>query len=269
MSQIQFFSRLNKISPFFAVIGLLMTAFTIYMQYGNPKKPNLTFEELVNSQILNESVNGIEFEIKYDTLNLTTSSDQISSVVLKIVNNGRLGIRDTDFDKSYPFGIQIENGEILGTAEIVSSNDQDYYRDIIETEIDNKIELKKKIFNKNDNVVIQFYARHKRGTDIEINPIGKLKGQNKIGFESSISPQEEIERMEKSIMVSNLTDILSIALITILSLLTLSLYKNNNLRAKANFLSEMKIERLSLELTDTKKELLKAQQKNKKTKSRD
>ncbi len=45
---------------------------------------------------------------------------------------------------------------------------------------------------------------------------------------------EENKQQQKSLKFGRLTTILSIALITILSLLTFSLYKNNNLRASAN-----------------------------------
>lgn len=52
---------------------------------------------------------------------------------------------------------------------------------------------------------------------------------------------KDIEREQKrKLQVSQLTTVLGFALITILSLLTLSLYKNNNLRAKANELLQAK-----------------------------
>lgn len=51
---------------------------------------------------------------------------------------------------------------------------------------------------------------------------------------------EQTNKQQKSLQMGKLTMILSIALITILSLLTLSLYKNNNLRARANELLQNK-----------------------------
>ncbi len=55
-----------------------------------------------------------------------------------------------------------------------------------------------------------------------------------------------IAQKDSSIKMNNITSTLSIALITILSLLTLSLYKNNNLRAKANDLLQEKNSELQL-----------------------
>lgn len=65
---------------------------------------------------------------------------------------------------------------------------------------------------------------------------------------------------ERSLKVNKLTTILSVALITILSLLTLSLYKNNNLRAKANELLQKKNDELTIAKENAEKaSLAKAQ----------
>ena len=58
--------------------------------------------------------------------------------------------------------------------------------------------------------------------------------------------EANLERKDSSIKMNNFTSTLSIALITILSLLTLSLYKNNNLRAKSNDLLQEKNSELQL-----------------------
>ena len=54
------------------------------------------------------------------------------------------------------------------------------------------------------------------------------------------------EEQQRSLKINKLTTILSVALITILSLLTLSLYKNNNLRARANDLLQKKNDELTI-----------------------
>lgn len=57
---------------------------------------------------------------------------------------------------------------------------------------------------------------------------------------------QQMQEQERSLKVNKLTTILSVALITILSLLTLSLYKNNNLRARANNLLHKKNRELTI-----------------------
>jgi len=77
-----------------------------------------------------------------------------------------------------------------------------------------------------------------KGVDVDKN-IGDL---NKI----IANQQSDIDKQRRSINFGKMTTGLSIALIVILSLLTLSLYKNNNLRAKANELLQDKNSELQL-----------------------
>jgi signal transduction histidine kinase len=71
---------------------------------------------------------------------------------------------------------------------------------------------------------------------------------------------EQNAEQERSLKVNKLTTILSVALITILSLLTLSLYKNNNLRARANDLLQKKNDELTMAKENAEKaSLAKAQ----------
>lgn len=70
------------------------------------------------------------------------------------------------------------------------------------------------------------------------------ENQARYGMDAVKSTFNELSKrnkeQERTLKVNKLTTILSVALITILSLLTLSLYKNNNLRARANDLLQKK-----------------------------
>lgn len=89
-------------------------------------------------------------------------------------------------------------------------------------------------------------ANTRYGVDAMRNNLTELKKQN--------------AEQERSLKVNKLTTILSVALITILSLLTLSLYKNNNLRARANELLQKKNDELTIAKENAEKaSLAKAQ----------
>jgi len=77
-----------------------------------------------------------------------------------------------------------------------------------------------------------------KGVDVE-SSIGDLN-------EIIATQKDDLDKKKKSIKFTQMTTGLSIALIVILSLLTLSLYKNNNLRAKANDLLKDKNTELQL-----------------------
>ncbi|WP_373057017.1 ATP-binding protein [Zunongwangia sp. H14] len=104
---------------------------------------------------------------------------------------------------------------------------------------------KDSIYNMNEEELAQ-EANSRYGQDALKNTLSSLTLQN--------------AEQEKSLKVNKLTTILSVALITILSLLTLSLYKNNNLRARANDLLQKKNTELTLAKENAEKaSLAKAQ----------
>jgi len=91
-----------------------------------------------------------------------------------------------------------------------------------------------------------------------------LDANTRYGVDAMRTNLKELTRQnaeqEKSLKVNKLTTILSVALITILSLLTLSLYKNNNLRARANDLLQKKNDELTIAKENAEKaSLAKAQ----------
>ena len=92
--------------------------------------------------------------------------------------------------------------------------------------------------SKSDSIYQVYLKAISKGVDAE-SSVGDLNDQ--------IAEQQTIlDKQERSINFGKMTTGLSIALIVILSLLTLSLYKNNNLRAKANDLLQDKNNELQL-----------------------
>ena len=95
---------------------------------------------------------------------------------------------------------------------------------------------------KNNEIREGVFDMNKEALDNESNA--------KLGVDALKTTVDELTlqnaEQERTLKVNKLTTILSVALITILSLLTLSLYKNNNLRARANDLLQKKNSELIL-----------------------
>ncbi len=107
---------------------------------------------------------------------------------------------------------------------------------------------------------LKFYLHHKDSLkQIYLKAIERgIQAEFAIGDLNKIiaTQQNDLRKQDKSLFFGKLTGWLSIALILILSLLTLSLYKNNNLRAKANELLQNK----NTELQEAKEDAEKASQ---------
>ncbi len=112
--------------------------------------------------------------------------------------------------------------------------------------------LLKQYLKLNDSIN-QIYAQAISSSVDAKSSVGDLKQEIE-------NKQSEIDAQARSLNLNKMTTGLSIALIIILSLLTLSLYKNNNLRAKANnLLQDKNVEMQSAKEKAEKASLAKAQ----------
>ncbi|WP_432412933.1 response regulator [Rasiella sp. SM2506] len=145
--------------------------------------------------------------------------------------------------------IIIARGYSKLSAESYKTGSQIALRDGNTEEAENMLE---RYLQLNDSINQIYSQAISRGVDAE-SSVGNFKQiiENK---------QSEIDAQARSLNLNKMTTGLSIALIIILSLLTLSLYKNNNLRAKANnLLQDKNVEMQSAKEKAEKASLAKAQ----------
>ena len=147
--------------------------------------------------------------------------------------------------------MEITNGEIIKNPKLINSSDENYFKNVISKISDNQIILNKKIIDENEYFQIKFYVLHDRNINPTLVPNGKISGQKKINIIDQGKIDDKNREEEKS--VQQLIGILSSTLIFILSLLTLSLYKNNNIRLKTNKILHEKNKTLLREINELKK----------------
>tara|TARA_R100001369_G_scaffold90205_1_gene128896 strand:+ start:1932 stop:4196 length:2265 start_codon:yes stop_codon:yes gene_type:complete len=111
------------------------------------------------------------------------------------------------------------------------------------------IALKENNYQKSEENLDLYEAKSEELYKIYMDAVSKgVDAESSIGDLNEIiaTQKDDLDKKQKSIKFTQMTTGLSIALIVILSLLTLSLYKNNNLRAKANDLLKDKNTELQL-----------------------
>ncbi|HET8753581.1 MAG TPA: ATP-binding protein, partial [Salinimicrobium sp.] len=142
-----------------------------------------------------------------------------------LLNNS--GIALTEAKKAFAIAQKNSFGSMAMTSSRFISQiyevQDNYQQSLLYLKASNKI--RDSIFNLNKEALASD-ADARYGVDVMKNNLSELSQLN--------------AEQERSLKVNKLTTILSVALITILSLLTLSLYKNNNLRARANDLLQKK-----------------------------
>tara|TARA_R110002072_G_scaffold124085_1_gene259513 strand:- start:30294 stop:32546 length:2253 start_codon:yes stop_codon:yes gene_type:complete len=112
-----------------------------------------------------------------------------------------------------------------------------------------QIAIKENDFSNAEKLLMKYESLNDSIFQVYVNAISKeIDVETSIGNLTTIieDQQDDLDKKKRSLNFGKMTNGLSIALIVILSLLTLSLYKNNNLRAKANELLQDKNNELQL-----------------------
>lgn len=158
----------------------------------------------------------------------------------------------------YPRPLQEARAFLKTVSEI--SYSQGFTKYIVESHrINSQILIAEKMNSKAEEELKYYFNRKDSLRQIHLKAIERgIQAESAIGDLNEIiaTQQDDLTKQEKSLFFGKLTGWLSIALILILSLLTLSLYKNNNLRAKANELLQDK----NTELQEAKENAEKASQ---------
>ena len=149
-----------------------------------------------------------------------------------------------------PNSTSAAQAEVALQAAVAISRENNYAQILTDSYLVNsQMQVEKGNFEAAYGLLQTYHERRDTQSDIssELLATDKQYRLDKGEYDEIIAELEaNLERKDSSIKMNNFTSTLSIALITILSLLTLSLYKNNNLRAKANDLLQEKNSELQL-----------------------
>ncbi len=160
--------------------------------------------------------------------------------------------------KNYPQPLEEAKALLKTVSEI--SYSQGFSKLLVENHrINSQILIAQKMGSKAEAELKYYLTKKDSLRQIHLKAIERgIQVESSIGDLNEIiaNQQDDLRKQDKSLFFGKLTGWLSIALILILSLLTLSLYKNNNLRAKANELLQDK----NTELQEAKENAEKASQ---------
>lgn len=101
--------------------GALVAILGIYGTFFYARKPQLVYEVLANSPVLNVKESLSKLAIYYDKTDLAATHQNLHLIRLRVSNQGSVAILKSYFDKAAPLGFQISKGKILDDS-IVSSD---------------------------------------------------------------------------------------------------------------------------------------------------
>lgn len=174
---------LGLVASLIAVIGLIFTAYSVFHE----KRPNLEFEIISESDLINLEQPVPNLSIIYEDENISERNLNLSILSVKITNVGDADILPIHYDSSDTLGIRINNGNII-EARLVSSN-SDYLQSqlnpvLISPEM---IQFDKVIIERGRYFNIDIVFLHDRTLAPELEFIGKIAGIE------SVSPKTTLE----------------------------------------------------------------------------
>lgn len=151
---------------------------TYYFSVLYSKNPNLNVIVYSNTEILDIKEDLPKLDILYDNASIKKQSKNISIIIFRLVNSGDESILVSYYDDNSPFGIKINNGNILSTPELINSSDTSYYKTVIDTIIENCMQFKKLIFDSKSYIEIKclvIHDIHQKPSLVSTGKIAKIK----------------------------------------------------------------------------------------------
>lgn len=103
-------------------LGIVGSLIGIYTGIFYERKPNVGFEVLTKTAVLDVREDVSKLEILYDGINLKNKNQALSVVALKVVNNGQSDLLHSHYDQSDPLGFILVNGVLAESPKIIDAS---------------------------------------------------------------------------------------------------------------------------------------------------
>ena len=163
-------------SPFARWLGTACIAVLgIYGTFYYERKPDLYFEILSSSKVLDIKESLTKLTISYDGTDLRATNQNLYLLVVRVVNKGSASIPKSSYDDAAPLGFTVNAGKILEVPKIVA----DYYlQNRLDATIrdDRTITFMPVILNAGDSFEVRTLLLVPEIQTLEVRPIGKIAG---------------------------------------------------------------------------------------------
>lgn len=171
--------RIEK-ATLWALIGIVATVIlgvpAIYFAV-HEKQPHISYEIVGDSKVLDVHQPVKELEIRYRGEDIYALKKNLRVLTITIRNDGETHIKQSDFDESMPWGLQIKKGQLVDVPKLINYN-SDYIRDNInlQSTTNNLITFQKIIFEREKYFTIEVQLLHHAEDEPEVQVIGKVAG---------------------------------------------------------------------------------------------
>jgi len=171
-------SKVGTIIGGLAFVGMIL--FFIIPRYIDREYTQLEFLQFSMTRLLsfNKEIQGLKILLNDE--NISDSSQNITLFYVRIRNSGTIPVLKEYFDNRTKYGIEIGNGKLISTPELVRSSDSLYYTDVFSEVEDHRLIFECFIYNPDEYFDIGFFVLHKNGDTPTLKSFGKLANQSEI-----------------------------------------------------------------------------------------
>lgn len=162
------------------LVGIFGLAFTYYSIFIYKVKPEIKFEILTNTNIIDLKENLSNLEIFYNNKKINKSKQNLRIITIKIVNSGNMDITKNLYEVEEPWGFTIKNANIIEIPKLLDASSQ-YLKNHIKLNLDtlNKVTISPIIFDQKDFILLKVLAISDSTLEPFLVPTGKISGIGK------------------------------------------------------------------------------------------
>jgi hypothetical protein len=152
----------------------------------------MTMDIAAESNVLDVKYPIADLAILFQGRDIEEGKSNLKILTIRVINDGESNIHEDDFDSRIPFGLQIDDGQVI-RAQVVGG-DSPYLSTNVHPRVEgsNRIVLDKIIFDKGKFVTLEILVLHPKNIRPRVRPVGKIAGLEEIrvtnSFESGDTP---------------------------------------------------------------------------------
>ena len=178
-------------SPLSVILTLMFGGLAIYLGFFRDLKPELRFEIVSNTSVLDVREDLGKLEILYDGLDIKKSNQSLRVVVVRVINSGETGILMSHYDEREPLGFTFSTGKLL-RVELLEASSRYLMSNLRASLADSLLGVfEPVILESKDYFMFKALILHAQGWTPILSPYGKIAGIRAINVTELSSTESE------------------------------------------------------------------------------
>jgi len=177
------FKMLRKLDRKFAlgfILAIFGAAYLVYTIFITDKYPQIYFDVLTNTTVLDIKEDLPTLKIIFEGLNIKEQNLSLRIISVKVSNDSSQHIRKVDYDTEDPIGFRVQPGQIIKTKLVDTSNEYLAKNLTFSYPTNNLIHFKNVIFDARQFFVIKLLVLYPSNQTPTVSPVGHIAGMKNI-----------------------------------------------------------------------------------------